>query len=122
MIIGWIERVVDGTAQSAGPDKPTKWGMLVLKLGLIPRGRGRAPENTIPQHPDPAELAARFQKLLDQVGALEPSLPMIADSVVTRRHHQLGHYTAAQWLRFAQVHHVHHRKIIRDILRAEGLD
>lgn len=119
-IVGWIQSVVDGTAESAGPGKPTGPGTLVLKLGFIPRGRGRAPEATFPAEADGAELASRFATLQRDVAALEASLPLIAQSTVTRRHHHLGHYTAAQWLRFAQVHHVHHGKIINDIVRTAG--
>lgn len=119
-ILGWIQSVLEGTAESAGPGKPTGPGTLVLKLGFIPRGRGRAPEATFPTEADAAELASRFATLQTETQALEASLPLIAESTVTRRHHHLGHYTAAQWLRFAQIHHAHHGKIINDIVRAAG--
>jgi len=120
-IIGWIQTVIDGTVESAGPGKPTGPGTIVLKLGFIPRGRGRAPEATFPAEADAENLASRFGTLLEDVGGLETSLPRIAQSKVTRRHHHLGHYTAAQWLRFAQIHHAHHGKIIDDIVRTAGL-
>ena len=85
IIIGWIQSVVDGTAESAGPGKPTGPGTIVLKLGFIPRGRGRAPEATCPAEADPGELASRFATLQRDVAALEASLPHIAQSTITSR-------------------------------------
>jgi len=49
------------------------------------------------------------------------SLAGVLDEIVandtTQAHPILGQFNGVQWLRFAHLHHRHHNKIIRDILR-----
>lgn len=117
-ILGWLHTVADGSAVSDGIGSPTMPGRVVMTLGIIPRGRGRAPDFTRPQGIDPAAIEAGFAEVRARTEALTDHLPALATDRRTLKHPALGYYTAAQWLRFAQIHHRHHGNIIRDILKA----
>jgi hypothetical protein len=117
VIVGWLRDVRDGTAQTDGAS-PTVAGTIVMWLGAIPRGRGRAPEFTKPVGAETTEIVAGFQTIRDDVEMLGETLNRLAATTITRRHPLLGCYTPAQWLRFAHIHHVHHRRIIEEIRRA----
>lgn len=136
-IIGWIASVAgaespgpsegatgpgaeapDGSADRGG--KPSALGYAVLSTGFIPRGRGRAPEQSHPSDRTVPEIVAGFREVRDQVEALEARLGEVDASRLTLQHPVLGRFTPARWLRFADVHHEHHDKIIRDILAADA--
>ena len=92
--------------------KPTLAGRVVLATGWIPRGRGEAPEFTVPEpQPSPDALRAAFE----ETRAATESLPPLPRDKRTRPHPALGHFTAKQWLRFAAIHVKHHLAIIREI-------
>jgi hypothetical protein len=91
---------------------------MVLLAGGFPRGRGKAPERTLPQDTSAEELAARFRGIREQVEGLEDCLAQLHASRATRKHFAFGHLNATQWLQFAVIHHDHHQKIIRDVLEA----
>ncbi len=116
-IVGWLEDVRDGTAETDGPGM-TVPGTVVMWLGMIPRGKGRAPESTKPAAGELEEIVAGFRALRDDVEGLGAAMNRLASATTTWRHPLLGCYTAAQWLRFAHIHHVHHRRIIEEILAA----
>ncbi len=111
--------VPGGASNSSGDmaDKgPTMIGRCMLLLGFIPRGRGKAPSFVMPSEtrydqvePSLAAVRQRFADLdlvpLTRAGALA-------------RHHVFGHLNGTCWLRFVDIHHHHHWKIIRDMLRA----
>ncbi len=64
------------------------------------------------------ELGAGLREIRDGLQALAPRLGEIERTRMVRAHPAgLGAFTAGQWIRFAFVHHVHHAKIIRDILK-----
>lgn len=117
-IVGWLARVRDGTAATDGPGS-TIPGRLVLWLRMIPRGKGRAPQFTKPAGSHLAEVVAGFQSVREDVEILGSALDRLASAPATRRHPLLGCYTAVQWLRFIHIHHVHHRRIIEEIVAAE---
>jgi len=117
MIVDWLGRVGEGSVTTDGSGF-TVPGLAVIWLGRIPRGRGRAPEVTRPAGTTPTEVAEGFEALRLHVERLGDVLDRIAGSSTTRRHPALGCYTAAQWLRFAHIHHLHHRSIIEDIRAA----
>lgn len=116
-IVGWLKDVRDDTAATDGSGS-TVPGTLVMWLGMIPRGRGRAPEFTKPVGVDLPRIAAGFRTVREDVEMLEGAVDWLAAAAATRRHPVLGCYTAAQWLRFAHIHHVHHRRIIEEIRAA----
>lgn len=116
-IVGWLKDVRDGTAETDGPGS-TVPGTVVMWLGRIPWGKGRAPDFTKPAGAELAEIVAGFQAVRHDVELLGGTLHRMAAATTTRRHPLLGCYTAAQWLRFAHVHHAHHRRIIQEIRAA----
>ncbi len=96
---------------------PHEIGVALLKRGSIPRGRGPAPDFTIPDGLTPPEVQAGFEALRGLAAALAPRLAELDACQRTLPHHVLGHFTAAEWLRFLHLHHHHHEAIIRDILQ-----
>jgi hypothetical protein len=116
----FVERVRDGYPELETGGGPSLLGRVVLLLGGFPRGKGRAPERTLPHGETAEDLVLRFQELRERLVALEDSLPRIGAAPYTSHHFAFGDLNAAQWLRFAVIHDHHHRKIIRDITRAAG--
>ncbi len=115
-ITGVLREMLKGRAQPAGPGRPTWVGYLVLLRGSIRRGKGRAPDLSVPTGLQLDEVAAGLRAVKDEVEALERALPVLAAATSTRRHPVLGDFTPLQWLQFVHIHHVHHGKIIEDIL------
>jgi hypothetical protein len=97
---------------------PTLVGRLVLLMGFIPRGKGRAPGATTPLdfttdslESGLAQLRRRFAQLYEQAEDLAACRARI-------QHPALGSFDAAQMIAFTAIHHHHHLKIIDDIRRA----
>lgn len=100
-------------SDSQPPGGPTAAGWIVLLAGRIPRGRGRAPQAVVPvTERAPAELHAR----LDEAAALTERARR-ADPAAWFRHFGLGVLRRDRALRFLDIHHRHHLRIVRDILR-----
>lgn len=117
-IVGILESTAAGPLSDEQPGRPSTIGYLVVWTGYIPRGRGKAPDFTIPVGQTAAEVAAGLRDVHRRVTAIEQLLPAITSDDSTRAHPRLGHFTPMQWLRFAQIHNRHHHKIMRDILRS----
>ena len=117
-ILVWLRAVAKGLIASDGPGGPTWRGHLVVRTGFIPRGKGRAPDVTRPEDMELPALQSGFADVRQEAAALADLLPTLAVDPCTRRHPALGYFTPPQWLRFVYVHHRHHRKIIRDIVKA----
>jgi len=114
-ILRWIRTAIDDPAAFPGEGAPNRVGRLVLFTGRIPRGRAKAPAPTVPESPDPERLVGRLSELDALLASVAPRLVEVHASRSTFGHPILGHFTPAQWLRFLDVHHRHHEKIIRDI-------
>ena len=99
-------------------DFPQEIGVSLLERGSIPRGRGPAPEFTLPAGMQPADLRTGFQELRAQATHLAARVEELDACLHTLPHHVLGHFTPAEWLRFLHLHHRHHDAIIQDILSA----
>jgi hypothetical protein len=119
-IVGGLVDAVEGRAQPAGTGRPTWAGYLVLWRRFIPRGRGRSPEIAIPKGLELNEVAAGLNDVTGTFETLEKMLPALAAARFTRPHPVLGHFTPLQWVEFTHIHHVHHGKIIDDILADEN--
>jgi hypothetical protein len=117
-ILAWLHAVAKGMMASDGPGSLTWPGRLVIRTGFIPRGKGRAPDRSRPEAMALPALQSGFVEVRAEAEALADLLPTLAADACTRRHPALGYFTPPQWLRFAHVHHRHHRKIIRDIVKA----
>lgn len=91
-------------------------GWLVLRIGWIPRGRGKSPEKLHGTPASSAALLASFDEMERLVKSADaPSLERSRIPVV--RHPKFGGLTPSQALRFVSIHNVHHLRIIEDIAR-----
>jgi hypothetical protein len=103
---------------SGKPGKPRLIGRICLWSGFIPRGRGKAPQQVVPQGLAMGILLDRLEAVRKGFTQLEASTQSLASSTATVPHPVFGRLDACQWLRFTEIHHDHHHKIIRDIARA----
>ena len=99
--------------------RPSLLGRLVLLTGFIPRGKGKAPDASHPVVGSADDLARGVAGLRGKVEAVGTRLGEV-EACAGRTTHPLGDFTPAQWLRFIDLHHLHHFKIIRDIRKAAG--
>lgn len=113
LCVGRILETLD--SPRPGVRRPKLVGHLVVLTGFIPRGRGQAPEATLPSATTPQEVRDRARRAHEELAALEGRLPEIARARARREHPALGGLTPAQWIRFIEVHSRHHWKIIQDI-------
>ncbi len=95
-------------------------GRVVLLTGHIPRGRGKSPEQYLPQPMSTAELMNRIAALQVVLADIAMRTAWLRTARERFAHPVFGGLTRAQWLRFAVVHQNHHLAIIRDIRLAAG--
>ncbi len=114
---GSLGQLDKALTRDGGPGlKPLGW--LVLTLNWLPRGRGRSPEPTLPQGLEREPVAADLRVFRGRVEALGGRLDELAAAKGSAAHPLFGGLTPARWVRFLQVHHHHHLKIVEDIRRA----
>jgi hypothetical protein len=121
-VLDGLRRGLSGGLPTEPQGKPTLMGRLILWTGFIPRGKGKAPKFVLPGDRPAAEIAGGFTVMRGDYEALTDSLGEIERNRGTQAHPVRGHFTVAQWLRFAHLHHRHHWKIIDDILRAQAAE
>jgi hypothetical protein len=114
-ILAWLHRAARGE-ETTKPGRPTSVGYFILLTGIIPRGRGRAPVWTHSERLDRAVVLDRLNEIVESARALRESPGALPHTRATQRHPLLGQLSGHQWVRFAHVHHRHHRKIVTDIL------
>jgi len=100
--------------------RPNLAGRLVLACGWIPRGVGKAPAASRPEGRDPRALQALLGEVEQGFAALGLRLPELARCRARARHPRLGWLDGREWLRFVELHHRHHLRIVRAIERAAG--
>jgi len=115
-VLSWVERAIDEPERGSTDGGPTLPGRLVLLTGFIPRGRGTAPEATVPRGLVAIELADELVDLRRRVTDLGRCLEAIRVCRARLAHPVLGRLSAAEWLRFLAVHHRHHEKVVDEIL------
>ena len=93
-------------------------GLVVLTFGWIPRGRGEAPEPSRPGGADRERVADDLRAVRARIEALGDRLDEIAAGRGRASHPFFGGLTPARWLRFLEVHHHHHLKIVEDVRAA----
>jgi len=93
-------------------------GRVILAIGWIPRGAGKAPAGTRPEARDRLEVAAALRSIRERIAALDDRLDEIAAGRGRASHPIFGGLTPARWLRFLKIHHHHHLKIVADIRQA----
>ncbi len=97
---------------------PSLVGHVILLTGRIPRGRAKAPDFVEPQGLERQAIVAGLGETRGRLIALDGRLEELRRLEATIAHPILGGFTAARWLRFAHIHHLHHGRIIDDILDA----
>lgn len=100
------------------PGKPSLVGRICLWTGYIPRGRGRAPKGVVPQGLSTKTIHERLSAVRQGFVDLEASTGSLSAATATVPHPAFGRLNACQWIRFTEIHHHHHQKIMRDIARA----
>lgn len=113
-ILDTFDRFRRGELEPA-PGGPVPMGRAVLLLGWIPRGRGKAPDFTRPEERGPEELYNLLEATRDRLAGLD--LSHLSSLGLAYPHPVFGVLSLPRWLRFIQIHHDHHGRIIRDILR-----
>lgn len=125
--VGWhighslmaIQKMGDALLQASSTPAATTFNLsrlIILSLGRIPRGRGRAPDIVKPaDNIDTAALTALLQK----VRALAAQVENVPDTA-TFFHPVFGHLRKKQGIRFMRIHTHHHLAIIRDIMKQHG--
>jgi hypothetical protein len=116
---GAIHGILDSGADDSGGG-PTLVGRAVLLTGWIPRGVGKAPENTRPQTGSSEDLRRSLEELQQAVAALATRLGEIEGSRGRTKHFAFGGLTPFQWVRVMEIHTRHHLKIVGAIQRAAG--
>lgn len=123
--VGWhiahslitLDAVVQLLAKS-DPDTPRGRvnfsGWVVLNLGWIPRGKGKAPRASRPKEQiDVPSLAARASETRERI----KQLPELNKNQYFQ-HPYFGDLNLKRTIRFLEIHTKHHLKIIEAILRA----
>ena len=118
-ILDMFDKLTDGR-QSPAPGGPKLLGRVVLATGFIPRGAGKAPGATTPAGRDAADLEAGLRHLAERFEELGEQLPLLEETGWRCRHPYFGALDVGEWMRFMEVHHRHHLKIVQDIRKAAG--
>lgn len=119
-VLSWIARTLEEESPAERDREPIALGVRILEEGVIPRGRGPAPEATLPRGIAASALTSRLEATRGLAVELGERLDEIAAHRATLAHHVLGPFTPAEWLRFLHIHHDHHDAILRDILDTDG--
>ncbi len=113
-VVDTLEKLIRGEGE--GPADPKPIGRVILLVGWIPRGRGKAPEWVRPKGFDSerlmADLARERQRLEElDLGALDRAEGTLPHTI-------FGSLTSQRWLRFLEIHNHHHWKIVRKLLQS----
>ena len=117
-VLDWVLESLARPNPETREQSPRDIGVALLARGEIPRGRGPAPDFTLPTGLATADVRTGFEALRALTAGLDPRMAELDACRHTLPHHVLGHFTPAEWLRFLHLHHRHHESIIRDILAA----
>ena len=90
-------------------------GRIILTLGWIPRGIGKAPERLGGRRTSPAELQATLEKVTNVLATIDTAA-VDAARAPNVPHPRFGGLTPSQALRFVVIHNDHHLEIVRDVL------
>ena len=119
-VLDRFERLIDGR-HSPAPGGKTMVGRALLWTGFIPRGFGKSPRAVQPSGRDAVDIEAGLQRLGERMGELTEQLPLLEEAGWRCRHPYFGALDIGEWMRFMDVHHRHHLKIVGDIRKAAGV-
>lgn len=113
--------VIDRLQESMTPDHASDslgpWGHSLMVAGFIPRGMFPTIPQLVPGAGTMAEIEPLRQSLRERLAAVDWSLVQIKASPGKSKHPRMKWMTSSQWMFFADVHHRHHLRILRDIAR-----
>lgn len=114
-----VDRIAHQAAPAAAGGTLTVIGRFVLLTGHIPRGKGKAPANSIPPA-DPGRLEAAEMLGKSRLALLrvKGELPRVEEATWRVDHYVFGRLDALQWLKLVKIHADHHFRIIDEILAA----
>lgn len=116
-ILDRFDRLIGGRDAPA-PGGLTLIGRIILAIGFIPRGIGKAPSAVVPAGRDASDIEAGLRRIAERFAELGEQLPLLEEAGWRCRHPYFGALAVGEWMRFMDVHHRHHLKIVRDIRRA----
>jgi hypothetical protein len=109
-----LEQILDRSSANLPIRGISILGRIVLLTGVIPRGKGKAPDFTLPMGLSIVELKKLYYDLIEKLDQLES----IKLEGIVAKHPYFGGLTKKQWLKFIEIHQRHHLKIIDDIIKA----
>jgi hypothetical protein len=89
---------------------------VILWTNFIPRGVGKAPEDTLPLFASHADVCHGLERMRHAIDALRPRLGAVEACAARAVNPDTGALTPLEWLRFMRTHTHHHTKIIHAIL------
>lgn len=111
-----LHGVVEALKNSVPKDYQPKFSLtkfIIMNTGYIPRGKGRAPKQTIPENkPSKEELTLHLERVKEEVATLDQ-----LDKNKTFKHPLFGWLNLKDTIKFMGIHTHHHIKIINDILK-----
>jgi hypothetical protein len=117
---GILEHILANYTSPPESGKGTTWlGYLMLWTGYIPRGKGKAPEQVVPQDISKKELKKLHAKVCRLYLEAYQKGTLLDQSLFAFPHPYFGMLTVKQWFRFLEVHTHHHLKIIRELLHSK---
>lgn len=110
-----IRQILRGGGEETG-EGITETGREILTSGIIPRGRGDAPDPSRREETPPAEeIVAALAKARKKWEVVAPQMDDLRSATNRMPHPAVGPLTAAEWVRFEAVHAAHHLKLVDDI-------
>jgi len=113
-----LDRLYEAMDAEETADHPSLWGHAFIAGGYIPRGLFPTIPQLVPGSGTRAEILPLKESLQVRLGQLEWNLEQINASPGRSPHPRMKHLLARHWLFFLDVHHRHHLRIMRDILKA----
>jgi hypothetical protein len=110
-----VYRIGDAAAEPS-PRGLSFIGRVILMLGWIPRGKGRAPEKLKGVRCTVEDLEARLGRYEAALAAIQRPVGEAA-RLPTVPHPRFGGLTPSQAMRFAIIHTRHHLRIVDDVLK-----
>jgi len=115
-ILAHVEELLADGGATTELGGPSCAGWIVLLCGWIPRGRGEAPAGVKPTGPRSAvQVHADLELARAQLGRVLAEFARAGRSRARRRHQAFGALDAAQWVRYARIHALHHARIAREL-------
>ena len=109
-------RLIAGPASEAPKSSISMIGRIVLLTNWIPRGKGKAPEQVRGEVRAVTDLLTNLNEARNKLQQI--SAEHLEGHRSIGKHPFFGELSARQWLRFIEVHHRHHERIVRDIAQA----